>query len=250
MCVYCGMKAFGFSTKPRKRPNFIASDASIEQICACDAALELVPTMPPSSLADVIIENTNVLTLDAKAPLAQALAICGDKIFRFSKDCGWEPQRSLSTKIIDAGGRTVILGSHFVQGCLTGKQEVSWDGVSSLARALVMLEEGAKRTPAPQWIQVGDDWMPSQFEERRVPTLDEISAACGEVPCFVMKLHGCAFINKAGLRALGWTRKTPVPSGGLVACNRNGDPSGMLIPAAELNGFLAAFTAPPQRATQ
>jgi hypothetical protein len=160
MCVYCGLKAFGFPMKSRKRSDFIASDASIEQLSVSNATLELVPTLPPSSVADVIIENTNVLTLDARAPLAQALAIFGDKMCRFGKYCGWEPQRSPSTKIIDAGGRTVILGSHFVQGRLTGKQEVSWDGVSSLGRALEMLEEGAKRTPSPQWIQVGDHWIP------------------------------------------------------------------------------------------
>ena len=245
MCVYCGMKAFSFSLQSQNRSNFVASDVSTEQLCVCDATLELVPMLPPISVADAIIENAKVLTLDAKTPLTQALAISGNKICRFSKDCGWEPQRSPSTRIIDAGGRTVILGSHSVLGRLTGKQEVSWNGVSSLERALEMLKNRAEQTPSPQWIHVSDDWEPGQFAERRVPTLDAISAACSDVPCFVMKLHGCAFINRAGLRALGWTRKTPVPSGGLVARDGNGDPFGMLIPAAGLNGFLAAFITPP-----
>jgi predicted amidohydrolase YtcJ len=170
------------------------------------------------SKADWIIENAKIITLDAKTPRARAVAIAGDKVVGVGARRDLERLKSPSTKIIDAGGRTIVPGlndahTHFIRGGLTYSQEVRWDGVPSLALALRMLREQAQRTPAPHWVQVVGGWTPYQFKEKRLPTLDEINAACGDVPCFVMHLYDRALINKAGLRALGWNRDTPDPMG-------------------------------------
>jgi predicted amidohydrolase YtcJ len=159
--------------------------------------------------------------------------------------------RGPTTKIIDAGGRTIVPGlndahTHFIRGGLTYSQEVRWDGVPSLALALRMLKEQAQRTPAPHWVQVIGGWTPNQFKEKRLPTLDEINAACGDGPCFVLHLYDRAFINKAGLRALGWTRETPDPMGGLIARNGEGDPTGMLIATTSLISLLGVFAKIPK----
>ena len=97
----------------------------------------------------------------------------------------------------------------------------------SLASRLTMLKEQARRTPAPHWVQVVGGWTPSQFKEKRLPTLDEINAATGDVPCFVMHLYDRAFINKAGMRVLGWTSDTPDPFGGVIARDGSGNPTGL-----------------------
>ena len=159
--------------------------------------------------------------------------------------------RSSATKIIDAGGRTIIPGlndahTHFIRGGLTYSQEVRWDGVPSLALGLRMLKEQAQRTPAPHWVQVVGGWTPHQFKEKRLPTLDEINAACGDVPCFVMHIYDRAFINRAGLRALGWNRDTPDPMGGLIARNGNGEPTGLLIATTSLISLLGVFAKIPK----
>ena len=86
----------------------------------------------------------------------------------------------------------------------------------------------------------------NQFKEKRLPTLDEINAACGDVPCFVMHLYDRAFINRAGLRALGWNRDTPDPMGGLIARNGNGEPTGMLIATTSLISLLGVFAKIPK----
>jgi predicted amidohydrolase YtcJ len=125
-------------------------------------------------------------------------------------------------------------------------QEVRWDGAPSLALALRMLKEQAQRTPAPHWVQVIGGWTPNQFKEKRLPTLDEINAACGDVPCFVLHLYDRAFINNAGLRALGWTRETPDPMGGLIARNGEGEPTGMLIATTSLISLLGVFAKIPK----
>ena len=212
MCVCCQTKPFGFSVASLTRRNFVASAAAMGGIYATVKVLEPVATYAQTAKADIIIENAKIVTLDAKTPRAQAIAIGGDKVIGIGMRRELEPMRGPSTKIIDAGGRTVVPGlndahTHFIRGGLTYSQEVRWDGVSSLALALRMLKDQAQRTPAPHWVQVVGGWTPNQFKEKRLPTLDEINAACGDVPCFVMHLYDRAFINKAGLRALGWNSR-------------------------------------------
>lgn len=251
MCVCCQTKPFGFSVASLTRRNFVASAAAMGGIYATVKVLEPVATYAQTAKADIIIENAKIVTLDAKTPRAQAIAIGGDKVIGIGMRRELEPMRGPSTKIIDAGGRTVVPGlndahTHFIRGGLTYSQEVRWDGVSSLALALRMLKDQAQRTPAPHWVQVVGGWTPNQFKEKRLPTLDEINAACGDVPCFVMHLYDRAFINKAGLRALGWTRDTPDPMGGLIARNGEGNPTGMLIATTSLISLLGVFARIPK----
>jgi predicted amidohydrolase YtcJ len=250
MCVYCETP-FGFSTASLTRRNFVANAVAAGGIYAAAKVLEPVATIAQDTKADIIIENAKIVTLDAKTPRAQAIAIAGDKVIGIGTRRELESMRGPTTKIIDARGRTIVPGlndahTHFIRGGLTYSQEVRWDGVSSLALALRMLKEQAQRTPAPHWVQVMGGWTPNQFREKRLPTLDEINAACGDVPCFVLHLYDRAFINKAGLRALGWTRETPDPMGGLIARNGEGDPTGMLIATTSLISLLGVFAKIPK----
>jgi predicted amidohydrolase YtcJ len=216
MCLFCGSKPFGFTAASLTRRNFVSSSIALAGMYASAKTIDPIAAAAQDSKADWIIENAKIITLDAKTPRARAVAIAGDKVVGVGARRDLERLKSPSTKIIDAGGRTIVPGlndahTHFIRGGLTYSQEVRWDGVPSLALALRMLREQAQRTPAPHWVQVVGGWTPYQFKEKRLPTLDEINAACGDVPCFVMHLYDRALINKAGLRALGWNRDTPDP---------------------------------------
>ena len=113
-------------------------------------------------------------------------------------------------------GRTVIPGLndshiHVIRGGLNYNMELRWDGVPSLADALEMLKEQARRTPPPQWVRVVGGWSEFQFAEKRLPTLDEINAVAPDTPVFVLHLYDRALLNRAALRALGYTKDTPIP---------------------------------------
>ena len=73
---------------------------------------------------------------------------------------------------------------HLIRGGLNYNMELRWDGVPSLADAMRMLKEQARRTPPPQWVRVVGGWTEQQFAERRMPTLEEINEATGETPVF------------------------------------------------------------------
>ena len=91
--------------------------------------------------------------------------------------------------MIDAEGRRLIPGINDSHTHLINEKasnyNVKWDGVPTLARALEMLREQAKRTPTGQWVKVIGGWSPDQFSERRMPTLEELKAAVPDRPFIV-----------------------------------------------------------------
>jgi hypothetical protein len=195
--------------------------------------------------AETIIYNASVYTLDDSKPTAQAVAIANGKILSVGSDKQILGLKSKNTLLIDAKGKCLIPGIfdshlHVVRGGRFYHTELRWDGVRSLKRALEMLSEQARRTPAGQWVRVVGGWNAYQFEEKRLPTLDEINAATGDVPTFILHLYGHAYLNHAGLKALNIDGKTPNPPGGLIAKDINGSPTGLLV--AEPNAFLLYST--------
>jgi predicted amidohydrolase YtcJ len=251
MCILCGSIPFSLSAPPLKWRNFIASSVAQGGLYASAQMPATIAVRARNPSADIIIENAKIITLDPTTPSANAIAIEADEIIGVGERRDLERMRGPSTRIIDAAGRTVIPGlndahSHFIRGALTYSQEVHWDGVNSLALALEMLRNQAGRTPAPNWVQVVGGWTPYQFREQRLPTLEEINVATGEVPCFVMHLYDRAFINKAGLRALGFNSETPDPPGGLIARDGAGNPTGVVIATTSLFSLLAIFASIPK----
>jgi predicted amidohydrolase YtcJ len=47
-----------------------------------------------------------------------------------------------------------------------------------------------------------------------MPTLDEINSVAPDTPVFVLHLYDRALLNRAALRACGYSRNTPDPPGG------------------------------------
>ncbi len=195
--------------------------------------------------ADLIIRNGKILTLDDEQPNASALAVREGKFVRVGTDKAVMAYKGPQTKVIDAGGRRVVPGLndshiHVIRGGRFYNLEIRWDGVKSLKAGLDMIREQAKRTPAGQWVRVVGGWSEYQFEERRLPTLEEINEVAPGTPLFVLCLYGKAFMNKAGLAAAGITRDTPNPPGGLIEKDENGEPTGLLV--AEPNAFILYST--------
>lgn len=195
--------------------------------------------------ADVIITNGKVSTLDAKNTEVQAVALSGNKILKTGTNAEILKLKGNKTKIIDAKGNRVIPGlfdshMHVIRGGRFYNTELRWDGVTSLKRALQMLKEQAERTPKEQWVRVVGGWNEYQFEEKRLPTIEEINEATGDVPAFILYLYGKAWLNKAGLNQLNITGDTPNPQEGLIQKDSNGEPTGLLV--AEPNAFILYST--------
>jgi hypothetical protein len=187
-----------------------------------------------NSYADTIVYNGRIATLDPLAPEASAVAIREGRFLAVGNEQSVSAQAGPDTIRIDLKGHTVIPGLndshiHVIRGGLNFTMELRWDGVPSLAIALRMLKDQARRTPPPQWVRVVGGWSEFQFVERRMPTVEELNAASPDTPVFVLHLYDRAILNRAALRALGYTRETPDPPGGLIERDKGGNPTGLLI---------------------
>jgi len=195
--------------------------------------------------ADLIITNGKVITIDENMPFAEAIAIAGNKIIMVGSSKEVLKLKTSKTRVVDAKKRTVTSGIydshlHVIRGGRFYNTELRWDGVKTLRRALTMLSEQAKRTPEGQWVRVVGGWSEYQFEEKRLPTMDEINEATGATPAFILHLYGQAMLNKAGIERLGITGDTPNPTGGLFQKDANGKPTGLLV--AEPNALILYST--------
>jgi len=182
---------------------------------------------------DIVLHNGKITTLDGASPQVSAVAITGGRI---TATGGEELLETAGDKTgrIDLKGKRAIPGlndshMHVIRGGLTYNLELRWDGVPSLADGLRMLKEQAARTPPGQWVRVIGGWSEFQFAERRMPTLKEINAVAPDTPVFVLHLYCRGLLNKAALKACGYTKDTPDPPAGEIQRDRRGNPTGLLI---------------------
>lgn len=184
--------------------------------------------------ADLILINGRIATQDDRRSFTDAVAIKADRFLVVGTEKEVMATRGDQTQIIDLRRRTVIPGLndshlHLIRGGLNYNLELRWDGVPSLADGLRMLKEQAERTPFPQWVRVVGGWSEFQFAERRLPTLDELNRVAPNTPVFVLHLYDRALLNRAALKAVGYTKDTPQPIEGEIQHDSNGNLTGMLI---------------------
>ena len=185
-------------------------------------------------IADLILHHGLFTTLDRANPIASAVAITGGLFTNVGSDGEVMRHAGPNTRIVDLRGRRVLPGLidnhlHIIRGGLNFNMELRWDGVRSLADAMAMLKRQVAVTPPPQWVRVVGGFTEHQFAEKRLPTLDEINAVAPDTPVFLLHLYDRALLNGAALRACGYTRDTPAPSGGEIVRDIDGTPTGLLL---------------------
>ena len=183
--------------------------------------------------ADLILTNGKIATMAREGEFVQAVAVKDGKVLAAGSNAEVLKLKTPTTQLIDAGGRTVIPGLndshlHVIREGLNYNMELRWDGVTSLKRALQMLKEQAARTPEGEWVKVVGGWNEYQFEEKRLPTLEEINAAVPDRPVFILYLYGLGFLNQKGIATLGYTKETKFKDG-VVELDAKGKPTGKLI---------------------
>ncbi len=218
----------------------MAVDDTRRHLMKTVAAAAMLATLPrdarsgDSRMADLILRNARITTLDTALPSASAIAFADGRVLAVGDDAQVMAHANEGTRVIDAGGRRLVPGlndshTHLIRGGLNYNLELRWDGVRSLADAMAMLKAQVAITPAPQWVRVVGGFSESQFAEKRLPTLDELNAAAPDTPVFILHLYDRALLNRAALRAVGYTKDTPNPPGGEIQRDKAGNPTGLLL---------------------
>ncbi|WP_144157570.1 amidohydrolase [Paraburkholderia sp. BCC1885] len=183
---------------------------------------------------ELILFNGRFTTLDKSQPSATAVAIRGGRFTGVGSDSEINQLKTDSTRMVDLKGRSVLPGLidnhlHIIRGGLNFNMELRWDGVRSLATAMEMLKAQVAVTPPPQWVRVVGGFTEHQFDEKRLPTIEELNAVAPDTPVFMLHLYDRAMLNGAALRVVGYTKDTPEPPGGEIVRDSAGNPTGLLL---------------------
>lgn len=194
---------------------------------------------------DLILYGGKITTGDPVHSEVTAIAVADGLVSAVGSDSEILKLAGDTTKQVKLNGRRVIPGLndshlHVIRGGLYYNLELRWDGVPTIAKAMEQLKIQADNTPAPQWVRVIGGWNEWQFAEGRMPTFEELNQAAPHTPVFILHLYDSAMLNQAALRALGFDKSTPNPPGGLIARDRSGNPTGLLI--AEPNALILYST--------
>ena len=203
-------------------------------LCSLVVVLAMACQTQERTFADMVITNAKVAVMNTSGTIAEAIAVKDGKVMATGTSDELSALIGDSTQVIDGEGKTLIPGLndshlHLTRGGRFFNAELRWDGVKSLKRALEMLREQAQRTPEGQWVRVIGGWSPFQFEENRFPTPAEIEEATGDVPTYILFLYSRAWLNQAGLKALGIDENTPAPEGSSFEKGTDGKLTGVLL---------------------
>jgi predicted amidohydrolase YtcJ len=201
--------------------------------------------------ADLILINGRFSTLDRSNPNPQAVAISDGKFVGAGTEQDMRSLAGPATQVIDLAGRRAIPGlidshMHIIRGGLNYNMELRWDGVRSLNQAMEMLKRQVAVTPPPQWVRVVGGFTEHQFDEKRLPTLDEINVVAPDTPVFILHLYDRALLNSAALRAVGYTKETPNPPGGEIQRDGAGNPTGLLLARPNANILYSTLARGPK----
>ena len=189
-------------------------------------------------IADLILINGNIITVEENFPEAEALAVKGDRIISLGKNDEILKYKGEHTKVIDVEGRTVIPGlidahMHFI-GLGEGSKKIYLDKTTDYQQVLDIVQDAVKKAKPGEWI-MGSGWHTSNWKNKEYPDNSELSRISLDHPVFLsgMATHA-ALVNKRVLALAGITKDTPDPEGGRILRNPiSREPTGLLLEKAQ-----------------
>ncbi len=185
------------------------------------------------ALADTVVVNARIYTVDAQHPWAEALAIRGDKILAVGRLQDINSFRSAETKVIDAGGRLVLPGFvdshiHMLEGSLNAQWMVI-DDSATLAEVQQQVKAYAAAHPNKAWLR-GRGWSYPMFGAAAIPDKKFLDEVVPDRPVYLEAYDGHTWwANSKALELAGITGRTPDPAGGVIVRDpKTGQPTGAI----------------------
>ena len=182
--------------------------------------------------ADLVILNGKVFTVNDENPIAEAIAVKGEKIIYTGSSKEAEKMvKKGTTKVIDANGRLVLPGfndAHVHFGPLDPDYiELRYTSDPAVFTEKVSAQV-AKSKPG-QLIR-GGHWEHEMFTDRKWPSKELIDKVSPDNPVILTRADGhSVLVNSYILKASGITRNTVAPFGGEIQKDPvTGEPTGII----------------------
>ncbi len=196
--------------------------------------------------ADIIFTGGDIVTMNDRAPSAEALAVAGGRILAVGSRSDVEKLAGPGTRWIDLGGKALLPGfidghSHFFQVAQTADYvNVSAPPVgtaSCIADVVALLKQRAASTAlkAGEWL-IGYGYDRDALSDGREMTRHDLDPDFPDNPVVLVHVSGHGgTLNSKALEAVHIDAATPTPAGGVIVREADGKtPEGLLMEAAWL----------------
>lgn len=188
-------------------------------------------------LADLILINGKVITMNPSQPFAQAVAINAGRVVAVGSNAEIKKHIGKTAKIIDLRRKPLVPGLtdthvHMADFGLS-LSRVNLRGVTSIKGMQKLLQEKVNKSPKGKWI-LGRGWDQECFREKRYPTRWDLDKVSPDNPVALTRVCGHVGVaNSKALEIAGISRNTSPPSTGQIDSDpKSGEPTGILKEAA------------------
>ncbi len=210
----------------------------------------LSPTTSKIEPADLVFTNGNIYTANEKQPRAEAVAVKGDRIVFVGSNADAKKFAGATTRIVDLHGATTVPGMTDAHQHLEGvgfrEMTLNLEGITNLQDFLARVKARVDQAKPGEWI-TGRGWIETFWTPPVFPTRWDLDKVSPNNPVILGRADGHGtVVNSAALKIAGITRDTPSPFGGEISKDKNGEPNGMLLDAAQ--GLVRRHVPPTSRA--
>lgn len=180
--------------------------------------------------ADLLIKSARVYTMVGSRPLAEAVAVLGNRIIAVGSNDELVSLAGPDTRVIDGSGTTVTPGFIDAHSHPDGARDVTGADVNlrSISQIQDAMHAQAAVTPPGQWV-IGNKYDDTKLEEGRPFNRHDLDKAVPDQPAIIRHRGGhTAVVNSRGLEVAGITKDSPDPEGGHFGRE-----------TGELTGFIA-----------
>lgn len=192
---------------------------------------------PSRQIADLVLVNGRIVTVDENIGEVQAIAIAGDRILSTGSNQSVIKYFGKQTRVIDLKGKLAIPGfieghGHFIG---LGESKINLDlmTVRNWDEVIAMVVQAVSKAKPGEWI-IGRGWHQDKWDKvpednfEGFPTHYGISAVSPDNPVLLTHASGHAsFANKKAMDLAGISASTTDPDGGEILRDDSGQPIGI-----------------------
>ncbi len=186
--------------------------------------------------ADLVFVGGYIYTADEGNSRVDAVAVYGDRIIYAGIRSGVEGFIDEATQIINLNGAAMYPGFTDGHGHLLGigqrELTLNLEDIASIVDLVERVSERAAEAKPGELI-FGRGWIETHWPEGRFPTRQDLDPIAPDNPIILRRADGHALVaNSRALSDSGVDRDTPIPFGGDILKDENGEPTGILIDRA------------------